>query len=205
MAGFWARPAGLSPILLNKQKSPIPKYKALPEPAVFRPGPALIFKLYALISSAPNNVTFAKVEFALLSYQVLLRGFPKFAIANQVVCQWSMYNFIKMNFGYVLFLCALVPTNCDMAVQVQLDCPKGWIVSRLYGYFNGKNSEEYFATCMECRALLGVNHVFRLVESCLFHTYDISEILQPGAYPSKSYKYWFTNICNFHIIYFCYF
>jgi hypothetical protein len=27
--------------------------------------------------------------------------------------------------------------------------------------------------------------------------------LLPGAYPTKSYKYWFTNICN--ILHFCYF
>jgi hypothetical protein len=33
----------------------------------------------------------------------------------------------------------------------------------------------------------------------------LSLFLPPGAYQTKSYKYWFTNICNLHILHFCYF
>jgi hypothetical protein len=28
------------------------------------------------------------------------------------------------------------------------------------------------------------------------------ELQSPGAYPTKNYKYWFTNICNLHILHF---
>jgi hypothetical protein len=29
------------------------------------------------------------------------------------------------------------------------------------------------------------------------------QVAAPGAYPTKSYKYWFTNICHLHILHFC--
>jgi hypothetical protein len=45
---------------------------------------------------------------------------------------------------------------------------------------------------------------------CVYSVMDTIELTLltsrlPGAYPTKSYKYWLTNICNLHILHFWHF